>query len=204
MAQLFFDIETIPATAADLQKLIDSYNETDPPMSFEQYYRTTSLSGDWGRILCIGYAVDRESVQILTGRENEQLQQFWKIAQQANLFIGHNIFRFDLPFIHRRSMAHQVQPTIDFTIPKYREKIFDTLPHFKKIAQGPANLDAAAKFFGIPSSKAKMHGRLVWDYYKTERHDEIYDYCKKDVEVTREIFWRLAPVTLIRDGTRRV
>jgi predicted PolB exonuclease-like 3'-5' exonuclease len=194
VAQLFFDIETIPTTNAELQRLVDSYNEIEPKMSFEQYFRMTALSGEWGRILCIGYAIDRNPVEILIGQEAEQLRQFWQLGQSADLFVGHNIFHFDLPFIHRRSMFHQVQPSLDFTSDEHRQKIFDTLHHFRPLTKGRANLDAAAKYFGIPSSKAKLHGRLVWDYYKMERHDEIYDYCKKDVEVTREIFWRLAPV----------
>ena len=60
-----------------------------------------------------------------------------------------------------------------------------------------SSLDHIARHFGLPSPKEKMSGREVWDYYRSGRLDEILEYCKLDVETTREIYRRLTPLQVL-------
>ena len=88
---LFFDIETIPAekelkdTIVELERKKeakkaeseDLVGDIKKQRSPENIYRATSLSGDFGRIFCIAYAVGDDSVDVLKGEEKGILTKFW-------------------------------------------------------------------------------------------------------------------------------
>lgn len=197
--KLYLDIETIPLSEKDLWQLRESYDDARPrDLTFDDYVRRTALSGDWGRIFCIGYALDNSRAQALCEREEDMLVKFWDIAKDAQLFIGHYILGFDLPFIYRRSTALKVEPSVWLTPAKRKQMVHDTRTIWKQsnmMKNMSASLDHIARHFGLPSPKEKMSGREVWDYYRKGRTDEILDYCKLDVETTREIYKRL-PLSL--------
>ena len=84
---LFFDIETIPAKESDKKAALDLVlkkkqrygREVDlGKESMEQLYRDTAISGDFGRIFCIGYALEDGKVQIISGDEKKILKEWWK------------------------------------------------------------------------------------------------------------------------------
>jgi predicted PolB exonuclease-like 3'-5' exonuclease len=54
-----------------------------------------------------------------------------------------------------------------------------------------ASLDTLAKVFGFPSSKGEMDGSQVWPAYQEKRLDDIYDYCLRDVELNRKIYYKM-------------
>jgi DNA polymerase elongation subunit (family B) len=66
-----------------------------------------------GRVLCISYAVNDEKTRTICNPDNEKktIEDFWFVAKQIDLFVGHNIMEFDLRFILQRSMVLGVQPT---------------------------------------------------------------------------------------------
>ncbi len=196
---LFFDIETIPAQEAQhailkeihAKKLADGKKTTE---KFEEYLRATSFDGAFGQIICIGYAVDDKSVEVLQGDEKQILKDFWKIAKGVSLFIGFNNMDFDLRFIYQRSTVQNVIPTKNLSFARYRsDPIFDIMWEWRKWAREPSvNLDTLAKALGIPSSKdGGMEGKDVWQAYKNGRIKDICDYCKRDVDVTRAIYLRM-------------
>ena len=49
-------------------------------------------------------------------------------------------------------------------------------------------LDMLAKALGFESPKTELDGSKVYDYHQAGRDREIYDYCMRDVEVTRSIY----------------
>jgi len=192
---LYLDIETIPLSEKDLWQLRESYDDVQPKdISFDDYVLRTALSSDWGRIFCIGYALDNEPVRILAQREEDMLVKFWEIAKDTDFFIGHYILGFDLPFIYRRSTALKIEPSIWLTPAKRKRMVHDTKVIWKQsqmVGNVGSSLNFLASYFNLPSPKEKMSGKDVWDYYKTGRLDEILEYCKLDVETTREIYKRL-------------
>lgn len=189
----FLDIETLPAEPKHEPALRELFaRRPGRATSFAQYLRGTSLSGNWGRIFCIGIAIDDEPVSIIKGEESEQLAQFWGQVAKADLFIEHNALDFDLPFIYKRSIVHNVRPSRELSFARYRQdQIYDTMREWDKWANFNTGLDQLAKILGLESSKQAIDGSQVYDFYLAGKYQEIYDYCAADVELTRKIYRRL-------------
>lgn len=193
---LYFDIETIPAADAqhDILKEIHHKKVEDGKKvsgNFEEYLAATSFDGAFGQIICIGYGLDDKPVEVLQGEEKQILKDFWGIAKDAQLFIGFNNMDFDLRFICQRSTVQGVMPTKNLSFARYRsDPIYDIMWEWRKWAREPSvSLDTLAKALGIPSSKdGGLEGKNVWQAYKDGRIKDICDYCKRDVEVTRQIY----------------
>jgi predicted PolB exonuclease-like 3'-5' exonuclease len=199
MKKLFLDIETLPAEGDKKDLLQEIFEKTKDngknlKQSFDSFFLQSGLDGSFGRIFCIGVAVNDESVECLSGDEKEILKKFWEMADDADLFIGHNIFDFDMRFIYQRSAILGVKPTQDLSFARYRNNpIYDTMHEWSKWnMQDKIKLDKIAKAMGLVSSKdGGIDGSKVYEFYKKGKHQEIYDYCKKDVEVTRQVYKKL-------------
>jgi len=187
MIHLFFDIETIP---------VEKNRRDEVEAITKKPYEQTSLNGNFGRIFCIGYIKEPpkiEKASIIKGSEKEILTEFWQLARDVDLFIGQNVMDFDLRFIYKRSVIHDIKPTRELSFARYRqEPIYDTMREWEKWTTGNyTSLDVLAKIFGFPTSKDKMDGSMVYDFYLKKRYDEIYHYCQKDVELTRKIYYKM-------------
>lgn len=198
MKKLFLDIETIPApddkheTLKFLHKKALNKNKKEKK-DFEQYLVETSFNGAFGRILCIGYAINDEPTEILYDEnEKEMLKKFWEIAKDADLFIGHNILDFDLRFIYQRSVINGVKPTRDLSFARYKNNpIYDTAKEWVKWDATRVGLEHLALAMNIHTPKDEMDGSQVYGFYKAGKIEEILTYCKKDVETTRKIYKRM-------------
>lgn len=200
MKKLFLDIETLPASGeqiAIVKDLFEDYKKKNGKKngetSFDNFFRSTSFSGEFGRIFCIGYAVDDQPVECLFGGEKEMLEKFWQIAKDTSLFIGHNVMDFDFRFIYKRSIILGVRPTQDLSFARYRSSpIFDTMKEWEKWGAVGTSLHKLALALGLESSKsAGIDGSQVYDFFLAGKTEEICDYCKRDVEVTRKIYKRI-------------
>lgn len=202
--KIFFDIETIPANEktkevaiALAEQKMNKYNSETKSKSKDELYRQTSISGDFGQVFCVGYALNDQQVKVLRGEEKEMLTQWWQVANEADLFIGHNIMDFDLRFLFKRSIVHRVKPTakhLNLSFARYRNfPIFDTMREWEKWSASFISLDTLAKALGLESSKTEgIDGSKVYDHYLEGKHEEIYKYCARDVELTRKIYKRMA------------
>ena len=116
MKKIFLDIETLPAAEEDFERLRGVWQRKKKKAkakgregeSFEDFLEKTNFSGTFGRIFCIAYALDEEAPVCLSGNEKDMLKQFWIVASDVDLFIGHNILDFDLRFIIQRSMIFKL------------------------------------------------------------------------------------------------
>lgn len=205
MATLFFDIETLRADESLKPIVLEALGEpkklpkgTSLEEWQEEGFVETSLDGNFGRILCLAYIKEppmSDKAEILTGDERKILTDFWQLVKDVDLFVGHNVLSFDLKFIWKRSVVHNIKPSKDISFRKYQSSpVFDTMQEWEKWdtrSSGSAKLDTLAKIFGFPSSKEKMHGSEVQAYYEAGRLKEIYDYCKADVELTRKVYFKM-------------
>ena len=192
MKILYFDIETVP-TDQSLKEhgLLEAQIQIDEA----EIIKKLSLSAATAKILCLGYAVEpslTNTVDVLEGEETDIIKNFWKLAADCNLFVGHNILDFDLRFIYQRSVIHQIKPSRDIPFSRFRNApIYDTMHEWSKWGREHTSLDALAKALGIPSPKENLDGSKVYPYYRAGRLGEIIAYCKRDVDSVRQIYHRL-------------
>jgi 3'-5' exonuclease len=131
---LTIDIETLPA----LEVARDAASAPHANQPDEDHLKT-SLNGDYGRILCIGFIDEDPDGHIASGvlgwdeqqaqfnnDERAILQQFWQrmrgFQPGRDRIVGHNIFDFDLKFIGKRSVIHGVRPTVELSFARYRNQ----------------------------------------------------------------------------------
>lgn len=192
MKILYFDIETVP-TDQSLKEhgLLEAQIQIDEA----EIIKKLSLSAATAKIICLGYAIEpslTNTVDVLEGEETDIIKNFWKLAADCNLFVGHNILDFDLRFIYQRSVIHQIKPSRDIPFSRFRNApIYDTMHEWSKWGREHTSLDALAKALGIPSPKENLDGSKVYPYYRAGRLGEIIAYCKRDVDSVRQIYHRL-------------
>jgi len=228
MKRLIFDIETLPADESSRGSLKFLYEKKlekkakqkaisgeipaeEGENDFENYLSGTSFDGSFGRILCIAYAINDEGVMIICNPDNEKkiLEDFWFIAGQCDLFIGHNVMDFDLRFILQRSIILEVKPSWNrfqelgkkpWEISKYLSfarynnlPIFDTMHEWGNWgnSRDKVSLEHLAIALGIPTPKDGIDGSRIYEFYKAGKVKEICDYCMRDVEATRAIYKRM-------------
>jgi predicted PolB exonuclease-like 3'-5' exonuclease len=207
--KLFLDIETLPAS--DDQRSILEYlckrskdkkakkkgkseEEEVTIGGIDDFITKTSFDGAYGRILCIVYALNNDEPKVICndGNEKKTLEEFWEIAKNCDLFIGHNVMDFDLRFIYQRSIVLGVKPTKDLSFARYRNMpIFDTMKEWSKWGQNNFGLEHIALALGIPSPKDGIDGSEVFNFYKAGKIKDICEYCKRDVDVTRRVYKRM-------------
>lgn len=199
MNKLFFDIETIPSAEEHkeihveiIKKLNSKKNKT-----IEEIHEETSLEGTFGRICCIGIIKEGPEriiqKEVFSGTEKEILTEFWKSAADVQQFIGHNIWNFDLPFIYKRSIINGVRPRRDINFARYKNlPIYDTQQEWELWGyQKAQKLDTLAKVLNLQTSKDEMDGSMVWKYHKEGKIEDICKYCMKDVELTRQVYYKM-------------
>src|SRR5205085_5964263 len=205
--RIFVDIETLPP---DKGSTVVSAPEEIGTCSDEEF-RRLALDGDYGRILTIGLLIEHDDQVIhrgLLGRERQTmmfhldeartLRAFWKLLRSFNvnrdLVVGHNVFDFDLPFLYKRSVIHNVRPSVELPFTRYRSRpVFDTMHQWNKWSPRKfISLDRLAKVLGLESSKGQgINGGLVYDRFCEGYYQEIADYCMRDVELVRAIYYRM-------------
>ncbi|MBS1808652.1 MAG: ribonuclease H-like domain-containing protein [Acidobacteria bacterium] len=218
--RIYLDIETLPPTeetktvilqALRQQKLTmqETINDDDLAMMADEEYRNGALHGERGRILTIGLLIEENGAILQQGclgrdRETRQyhldeartLRSFWKLVADFkpshDLFIGHNLLDFDLPFIYKRSIIHQIKPTIHLSFRRFQSQpIFDTMWEWS-CWRHRISLHDLAQALAVPSPKAAgVTGDNVYDLYQQGRHEEIAQYCMRDVVCVRDVFHRL-------------
>ena len=192
MKIFFFDIETVPTE----QSLRDSgVLEAQLLLEETEIIKKLSLSAATARILCLAYAIEPESnspVEVLQGEEPEIIRNFWRLASDCHLFVGHNILDFDLRFIYQRSVIHQIKPSREIPFARFRNNpVYDTMHEWSKWGREHASLDLLARALGIPSPKESLDGSKVYPYYCAGKLEDICEYCKRDVETVRQVYRRL-------------
>jgi 3'-5' exonuclease len=218
--RIYLDIETLPPAEETKTSLLqglrqqkltlqETINDNDLAMMADDEYRNYALKGERGRILTIGLLIEENGVILQQGglgrdRETRQyhlneartLRAFWNLVADFNpsrdLFIGHNILDFDLPFIYKRSIIHQIKPTIHLPFRRFQcQPIFDTMWEWS-CWRHRISLHDLAQALAVPSPKAAgVTGDNVYDLYQQGQHEEIAQYCLRDVLCVREVFHRL-------------
>ncbi|MEA3431882.1 MAG: ribonuclease H-like domain-containing protein [candidate division WOR-3 bacterium] len=209
MSILFMDIETIPGGESAKEYLekqmppptgaltfndIKKWEEVEKPEKLQKAFEKTSLSGDFGQIICIACIKEKSDgleKRIFKGDEKTLLKEFWEFCRNVTLFVGHNILDFDLKFIIKRCIIHGVKPCVQINFARYRrDMVFDTMWEWERWS-GRISLDKLAYILSLPTSKTTMDGSQVYEYYKQGKIDEICEYCMRDTELVRKIYKKM-------------
>ena len=150
-----------------------------------------ALSAVTGQVIAIGYGLatqDKELKVFLDyGQEPEMLINFWELtkAQQVRAIAGHNIAKFDIPFLTRRTWAHHMIPFEALNeYGRLNPPFKDTYVRWQcgdRSAKG--KLDDICAVLGIPG---KLDGVTGADFAELYREDkELADkYLTADVVAT--------------------
>lgn len=176
----------------------------------DEAYRKTGLDGAFGQICVVGFAIDDSKVHTCLREdwtdERSVLEDFGCILTDliplsdafTTTVVGHNVSGFDLRFLAQRSIVHGVRPHMVIARaaqakPWESDKVFDTMIQWGGPGAKPGgSLDKLCKALSIPTPKdGDITGATVWDAVKAGRINEVAEYCKKDVEATRQIHRRL-------------
>lgn len=199
MKRFYFDIETLPA-GQDRHPRLKEFHKNKAKKSkrykksLSDLINSTNFDGAFGRIFCIAYAINDEPVKALVGSEKQILKKFWEIVKNVDLFIGHNVLDFDLRFITQRSIILKIKPSREISFRRYSNNpIYDTMHEWTRWSYGSnCSMDYLAHAMDLPTSKDEMDGSQVFEFFQKGKLDEIVKYCKKDVELNRKIYKRMA------------
>ncbi len=189
--------ESEPAEAAeDLFSLADA--EAGRRREDEAYEKS-AFDGTFSRIVCIGmmlFSNDMESrgaVCWYGANERELLRQFWaRLGQERpSLYVTHNGLSFDFPFIKKRSVIHEVKPTVEVSLARFRtEPVFDTMAVWSNWdSRGWVKLDVLARALNVETKSGS--GAQVAQMWAKGQGQEIAEYCLQDVYVTYACYCRM-------------
>lgn len=216
--KVVLDIETVQAPRAEWARLaglesplVDScdaaissdlfaYGDAQERVRKEdELYERSSFDGTYSRIVCIGLLVFSDSmtpqgaVSWYGADEAGMLRQFWqRLAElRPSLFITHNGLGFDLPFIKKRSVIHQVRPSIDINLAKFRtEPVYDTMAVWSNWdTRGWVKLDILARALNVETKSGS--GKQVAEMWAHRQCKDIAEYCLQDTYVTYACYERM-------------
>jgi hypothetical protein len=178
----------------------------------EEQFRQLALHAEYGRVLAIGMIVEQDWHVThcgLLGRERSSrrfhldeartLRSFWKMLGDFNpgrdLIVGHNIMDFDLPFLYKRSRINRIHPSVLLSFARYRSSpIYDTMREWAHWNPRDAYVSLAelAEILKVGITKTEgMEGSRIYDQFLAGHHEQIAEYCMRDVQMARAVFYRM-------------
>ncbi len=171
---IFLDIETVTLDPADPKG---------------------ALSAATGRVVCVCLLVDDGQTileeSFVDHDEATIIRSFWEVVYRGDVFIGHNAFGFDLPFIRQRSWILGIRPSRRIDLRRfYTNDIVDTMEVWSNWG--------SSKFIGLDKLGTLLtvggktgHGADVANWWAADDLQRIAEYCREDVRLTYRVFCKL-------------
>ena len=222
---LFLDIETVPEQESyalldtETQSLWEAKTQYQRRDEYtpEDFYERAGIWAEFGKIVCIsaGYFTLKGDIRHFRvtsffGTEKQILQDFSNLlnnhfGQAQHLLCGHNAKEFDIPFIARRMIIHNLP--LPGKLNLFGKKPWE-VPHLDTLElwkfgdyKHYTSLKLLTKILGIPSSKGDIDGSQVAHVFYVEKDiDRIVIYCEKDVIATAQVFLRLRREDLLDEA----
>lgn len=195
--------------------------ELDESTVSATYTDRAGIFAEYGKIVCISVGFvrrDRDDKRLRVrlksfADQNEKvvLEQFSELISQyyANVnrdyMCGHNIREFDIPYICRRMLVHQLPLPIPLQLygkkPWETKHLLDTLELWKfGDRKNFTSLKTLAAVLDFPSPKDDIDGSQVGRVFWEEQDlDRIAYYCEKDVLATVQLFLRLRRMPILEE-----
>jgi 3'-5' exonuclease len=169
------------------------------------YRQTAALFPEFSKVCCVtlGYIMKdgKYKTESFYGEDEvhilkETRRVFNAVEPKGYSLCGHNIKVFDIPFLGKRYLINNLN--IPTSFPKYDTKPWD-LKYIdtKEIwnfgnKMGLSSLDLVTTCLDIPTPKdGDVKGDNVGINYYAGKHDEIKEYCEKDVVALMDIMVKL-------------
>ena len=186
LKRLYFDIETSPNIGYFWKT---GYRERIGPEAIVEERK----------VICICWKIEgQDKVHSVTWDKKQNdykaIKKFIEVANKADVLIGHNGDRFDIPWIRTRALYHRLEwPPKPVTT--------DTLKRARGNFRFNSNkLDYIAKYLGV-GGKLETGGFDLWKNVisgNEEALQRMVDYCKRDVVILEKVHQALinyVPVT---------
>lgn len=232
---LFLDIETVSGKSEykqlddTMQELwgikAKQVTRSTEPLGEEEaaaaYTDRAGIFAEFGKIVCISVGIvhrDKDDQQLKVrlksfADENEAVllhdfsQLVLKFYNNTNthFLCGHNIKEFDVPYICRRMVVHQMPLPNALNIggkkPWETKHLLDTMEFWKfGDRKNYTSLKVLAAILGFPSPKDDIDGSQVGRVYWEEKDlERIAHYCEKDVLATVQLFLRYRRMPLLEE-----
>lgn len=232
---LFLDIETVSEQANyselsdDFQKLwklkcrqiLRQYDEEiSAEVAADVYTDKAGIFAEFGKIVCISVGIvyrnnegqlhvrlksfaDQDERQVLVDFI-ELIEQYYN-NPNSHFICGHNIREFDIPYVCRRMVIHQLPFPQVLNLagkkPWETRHLLDTLELWKfGDYKHYTSLKLLAAVLGFPSPKDDIDGsevgRVFWEENDLPR---IAHYCEKDVLATIQLFLKYKRMPILTD-----
>lgn len=149
-----------------------------------KWLERAALDAMRGRVLTIGVIIDEHAI-IWEGSEVEILTMFWSSWNgSARHHVGHNIKKFDLPFMIRRSFANGIKVPSDVLPGRYYNDLFlDTMDIWAAGEYGAMiSLDYLSRALGVGKKTGK--GKDFAALYRADR-EKALAYQHHDLQLTK-------------------
>jgi len=217
---IYLDIETLETNRQDVideirasikapgqfkkPESIAAWLEENRKSETEAEVAKTALSGAFGRVCCIGIAIDDDErprtfhgldEPVLLANFSAWLNSEVPPGKYDSLIVGHNVLAFDLRFLVQRYMVNGIRPPFAIaraaqSKPWEVDKVFCTMTQFVGVGNR-ISLDKLCRALNVESPKGDIDGSKVGEYVKAGRLEEVAEYCRKDVEATRQVYKRM-------------
>jgi DNA polymerase elongation subunit (family B) len=166
----------------------------------EREYQRAAFDGTFSRIVCVGLIALKDDLTPINAEawygenEKEILTRFWRrmAKDRPRQIITFNGLGFDLPFIKKRSVIHQVKPGMEINLARFRtEPVYDVMAVWANWDNRAwIRLDVLARALGVGSKSGS--GGQVAEMWQGGKKKEVAEYCLQDVYVTYGCFCRMS------------
>lgn len=141
--------------------------------------------------------IEEDGVKLKPMGEKEILENFWRVAKNAEEFVSFNGRGFDVPFLMIRSAIHKIRPSKNLLANRYMNlqprdaKHVDLMDqmNFYGAVWGRNNLHLACRAFGIKSPKEDgVDGDDVTRLFRERKYLDIARYNARDLFSTAELY----------------
>ena len=204
--KVVLDIETVQIPKEEWAQLVgvpvlypDNLLDAGEAGHQDREYEKSAFDGTYSRVICIGMLIFSDAMEPkgavcwYGSSEQELLRQFWSRLGviRPSLFITHNGLGFDLPFLKKRSIIHQVKPTLDISLARFRtDPVYDTMAVWSNWdSRGWVKLDVLARVLNVESKSGS--GSQVAEMWARGQWKEVAEYCLQDTYVTYACYSRM-------------
>jgi len=199
--------------AESIRKFEEGNDDLDDSVLYE---KCASIHAEFGKINTIsigqiafdenGIPFDSKIKSFYGEDEHTLLEEFNNtmravFAKNPNVkLIGHNIKKFDMPWIVKRSLINGLIVPHQFHFQKqkpWENCLLDTYEIWKFGGYNSSSLDLICNLFNIPSPKDAMKNYEVSMHYWNGNIENIMKYCEGDVRATMNVMLKMSNMDII-------